>query len=142
MTTLNGSWRVTWSPRGTSTLLQLYHWISFPNIALIRLCPFKQYLGFHLTNYAVTIYCKLLTFLNINSANLNHTQLTDLEVIFNKPHELCFWITFSHSICDPNLPTPHQPDIRVIGVPWANIGYLAGNTHTVNNTQHPTFFSE
>ena len=39
----------------------------------------------------------------------------------------------------PFIPTsrpPHQLDIRVIGVPWANIGYLAGNTHTVNNTPH------
>ena len=42
----------------------------------------------------------------------------------------------------PFIPTsrpPHQLDIRVIGVPRANIGYLAGNTHTVNNTPDPTF---
>ena len=31
---------------------------------------------------------------------------------------------------------PHQPDIRVIGVPRANMGYLAGNTHTVNHILH------
>ena len=32
-----------------------------------------------------------------------------------------------------SAPHPHQPDIRVIGVPRANMGYLAGNTHTVNH---------